>query len=255
MKIIAKALVFFFVLATCAVTIASSVSIEVDSDSITGSADGAPMGQVLKLLNEKIGCDVYIDSALAETPVSFTIEEKLTPEKAIQRIVHPHSYAMVFGTEGRGSQPKIQEIWIFRQGAQHSAHFVPLGKEDPDFDTSSPVEEDKPRSAASLSALSVPDQRTEGKALVRRDLQVGKSAFGTPVLKGKDKAKGPDYRPSPHQMRLAYLKYQWAKRQEERRIAEVTIRQAQLNAERNRDVYLSKRNQELKNQILEMKQK
>jgi hypothetical protein len=55
-------------------------------------------------------------------------------------------------------------------------------------------------------------------------------------------------------MRLAYERYRIAKRREELRVAEMTIRHAQNNSERRRQAYLSKRNQEVKNQIMEMKQ-
>ncbi|NIQ37113.1 MAG: hypothetical protein GTN81_00760 [Proteobacteria bacterium] len=255
MKTVVKGLVFLFILGTCAMTIASSLSIEADTDSITGSADGAPMGEVLKILTERMGWEIYVDSELLDTPVSFNIEEKLEPEKAIQRMVNPHSYAMVFDTDGRDGKPRIQKIWIFRQGAQHLAHYIPLITEDPDFVTSPAAGEDRSRSAAPLSALTAPDQKTEAKGLVRRDLRVERSAFGTPVVRARDGDKGPNYRPSVNEMRLAYERYRLARHREERRMAEIESQEARANYEKARQAYFSSRNQALKNQILQLKQK
>jgi hypothetical protein len=255
MKTVLTALVSLMILGTYGLASASSITIEADSDWIKGSANAAALGQVLEQLAERVGCDVYIDTPLLEAPVSFTIKENLTPEKAIQRIVRPHSYAMVFGTEGTGNEPRILEVWVFRKGEQHNASYVPLKRDDSASDSSS-----SPMLTGSDS-MTPPDTQTgvsravEGKDLVRRDLHVGKSAFGTPVAKGREKRTGPDYRPSAHQMRLAYERYRLAKHREERRLAEMSIRQARANAERDRQVTLAKRNEELKDQILKMTQK
>ncbi len=251
MKTVLTALVSLMILGTYSLASASSITIEAASDWIKGSADGAALGQVLEQLAERVGCNVYIDTPLLEAPVSFTIKENLTPEKAIQQIVRPHSYAMVFGTEGTGNEPRILEVWVFRKGEQHNASYVPLKRDD---SASSPMRTDSDSMAPPNTQTGV-SRAVEGKDLVRRDLHVGKSAFGTPVAKGRDKRAGPDYRPSAQQMRLAYERYRLAKHREERRLAEISIRQARANAERDRQVTLAKRNEELKDQILKMTQK
>jgi hypothetical protein len=255
MKTVLNVFVCLLILGTFALASASSLKIEANSDWIKGSAEAAPLGQVLERLAEEIGCDIYIDAPLLEAPVSFTIKERLTPEKAIQRIVRPHSYAMVFAPGGKADESRILEVWIFREGEQHNTSYVPLKRDDSPSASSSSIGPTDSDSVASPNTQTGSSRAVQGKDLVRRDLHVGKSAFGTPVVKGRDSGTGPDYRPSAHQMRLAYERFQLAKHREERRLAEMSIRQAQANAERNRQAYLSKRNEELKNRILEMKQK
>lgn len=250
MKHVLRAFVFLLILTSCALANAGPVRIEAGSDGITGSADAAPLGQVLTVLAEKIGCDIYIDAPLVDVPVFFNIKEKLTPEKTIQRIVRPYSYAMVFDSESTEGEPRILEVWIFRKGEQHSASYLPLQTEDThSTDASGSSEAKDSRGAAPLGTLTEPGRTIDGKDMVRRDLHVNKSAFGTPVVESRDKRNGPDYRPSAHEMRLAYERYQLAKQREELRMAEMALQQSRTNFERNRQAYLSKRNQELKGQI------
>jgi hypothetical protein len=242
------------VLAACGLAHSSSVHIESGSNSIKGTATDAPLGQVLERLAETIGCDIFIDAPLVDEPISFTISEKTTPENAIKRMVRPHSYAMVFGNEENEEEPRLLEVWIFRRGEQHSASYVPLRKSEELSEGSQTSANVVEHSEALEDDPSESSGSTSGRNLVRRDLHVEKSPFGTPVVKGRDRRRGPDYRPSPYQMRLAYERYRIAKRREELRMAEMTIRHAQNNSERRRQAYLSKRNQEVKNQIMEMKQ-
>ncbi|MFQ5904610.1 MAG: hypothetical protein ACE5JO_13075 [Candidatus Binatia bacterium] len=256
MKTIMKAFAFLLILGPYVLASASSTKIEAGSNWIKGSADATPLRQVLEDFAERVGCDVYIDAALVDEPVTFNIEDKVTPGEAIRRIVRPHSYAVVFGGETEQGEPRILEVWIFRQGEQHTASYVPLKTEGADI-THAPVSGEEPDTDASTS----PDPSTgsgrtiQGKGLIRRGLTVEKSAFGTPVVKARDRGKGPDYRPSAYQMRLAYERYRLAKHREEQRMAEITLQQARANSERNRRAYHSKRNRELKNHILKLKQR
>jgi hypothetical protein len=255
MKMLLKAFTCLVVLGTLALANASSVEIEADANSIKGSADSAPLGQVLGRLAQEIGCDVYIDAPLLEAPVSFTIREKLSPEKAIQRMVRPHSYAMVFGTEDKAAEPRILEVWVFRKGAQHMANYVPLKREQtPAEETPHGASGGDLSDAAPVSTLTAAGRTITGEDLVRRGLYVERSALGTPVVKGRDPGKGPDYRPSPYQLRQAYERFRLAKHRAHQRMAETSIRQARLNTERNRQISHTQRNEELKNQILKSEQ-
>lgn len=242
------------ILGACALASAGSVRIETDSKWITGKAENAPLGQVLEIVAEKIGCDVYIDAPLADVPTSFTIEKKLTPEEAIQRMVRPHSYAMVFGEGGGEREPRILEVWVFRKGQQHSASYLPLKVQATRSQASEGGGAGDFSSSPSLETPGKASGSIQGSDLVRRDLHVERSAFGTPAVQKKNDKGGPDYRPNPYQMQLAYMKYQWVKHREERRMAEVSLRQARANAQKNREIYLSERNQELKDEIMKSKQ-
>lgn len=251
-----------FILACCVPAFAGQSEIDVGPDWIKGKADAAPLGKVLAQVAEKAGYAIYIDEKLQKVPVTFTIKEKITPQRAIRRMVRPHSYAVVFGGEAEDDASNILEVWVFRKGQQLKARYVALkrttrpspsdvsgslGKGDVDAASGAAASSEAPGAGVGRSI--------EGKNLLRRDLTVTRSIFGTPVIKSRDRSKGPDYRPNAFEMRQAYKEYQRAKREEERHRARAMHKQAQQRSEQERARARAQRNEELKQKIKDMKTK
>jgi hypothetical protein len=64
---------------------------------IKAKANGVVLGEVFTQVAGKTGYKVYIDEELEKVPATFSFQENLPPEKAIRRMVRPHSYAELQG--------------------------------------------------------------------------------------------------------------------------------------------------------------
>lgn len=255
MKFLIRLTLVLFVIAWSAPAFAGQCEIQTGPGWMKGKADAAPLGQVLAQAAEKGGYAIYLDEKLEKIPVTFTIEEKLVPEKAVRRIVHPHSYAVVFSSETEDSASSILEVWVFRKGEQHTARYAVLtpGAETASSGMSRGAGAGTAKGLSEEGHTSGAGRSLKGKDMVRRDLQVTKSPFGTPVMKSGDRSKGPDYRPNAYEMRKSYLRYKQAKLQKERRMTEAAYRHTRQKHEQDKESYRSRRNQELRQSIKDMK--
>lgn len=254
MKNILKIFIILLILGLCVPASAGELKIEAGSGWMKGSAEAVPLEQVLSQVAGKTGCDIFIDEKIAAAKASFRIDEKLSLDRAIRRMVRPHSYAVVFGGDEKDGEFAILEVWVFRKGAERTASYVSL--KGSDYSTSSSVGAGSTGTGSSSAASASDAGRTiEGKNILRRDLVVTKSPFGTPVIKYRDKSKGPDYRPNAYEMKQAYQRYQQEKREMTKRRSESAARQARRASEQDMERYRAKRNEEIRKQIMEMKEK
>lgn len=249
MNVLVKLTLALFILTYSTPAFSGQLEIEIGPGWMKGKADGAAMGEVLTKMTHKAGYAIYIDEQLQETPVTFNIQDKLAHEKAIKRIVRPHSYAVVFGGEDKDSISNILEVWIFRKGQQFSASYV-------DLRTASTAVSGT-ASSGTHSASAGSREVSEGsyvdpKKVVKRELYVKRNAYGGPLFTYRDDPKkGPDYRPNAHEMRQAYQRYQMAKRRAERRRAEALRRNGRQEYEKDRENYRTHRNQAIQQYIKE----
>ena len=248
--IVFVALVFCF----CVPAGAGQLKIETGPGWMKGNADAVSLEEVLSQVAGKTGCDIFIDEEIADAKTSFRIDENLSLDRAIRRMVRPHSYAVVFGGDEKGSKFAILEVWVFRKGAERTASYVSL--RGADHSASSSVGAGSTGAGSSSAASASGAGRTiEGKNILRRDFTVTKSPFGTPVIKYRDKSKSPDYRPNSLEMKQAYQRYQQEKAEAIRRRNQSAARQARRAFEQDMERRRAERNEEIRKQIMEMKEK
>ncbi len=216
---------------------------------IKAKADGVPLGQVLSQVAGKTGYKVYIDEELEKAPVTFSFQNNLPPEKAIKRMVRPHSYAMVFGSDTKDNTPNILEVWIFRKGHQLKTRYVAVTPA-----SAGSVSADSGSASDGSAGLSDSPQAFRGKDYVRRDLYVKRNAYGAPVFTERDPKRGPDYRPSVSEMQRAYWRSQAEKRQREKRVSDGLLKQRRKDFEQKKKEHRAQRNEEIRQYISGNKQ-
>jgi hypothetical protein len=123
-KSLIKFALICFTLTLGSAALADPYKIEVGPGWIKGHADATPLCSMLAQLAEETGYTIYLDETLQKTRVTFSIKEDIEPEKAIRRIVHPHSYAVVFGSEADGNGSYIQEVKVFDKGQMNTARYM-----------------------------------------------------------------------------------------------------------------------------------
>lgn len=220
---------------------------------IKAKANGVGLGEVFTQVAEKTGYKIYIDEELEKVPATFSFKENLSPEKAIRRMVRPHSYAVVFGSDTKDKAPNILEVWVFRKGHQLTTRYIAL--------TPAPGAQGKSASAGVSSASqgsaggSGRGRSIKGKNLIKRELFVKKTAFGTRVLVPRDPSKGPDYRPTADQMRQAYVKFQRDKKRYLKRRSDASFLQSRRDSEQAKNQHRARRNEQIRSRVRSMKMK
>jgi hypothetical protein len=193
------------------------------SDGISGFAQAAPLGQVLGTLAERAGFTVYIDEKLVKAPVSFTLPAALPAEQAIQRMVHPHSYAVVFTKLPSREKLAVEQVKVYTKG-DRSASFVKMS----DGHTGIPmtgyarggyVRSDVRLSSGVRSGLSAVRQQ------VKAPVRFKENAVGFTGFAFDDIRHGPDYRRDTLAMARDYQAYR-----QEREAYGLRAKNAQMEA-------------------------
>lgn len=210
--------IILIILGSSLPAISGQCKIEVGHGWIKGKADNFPLGDVLSQVAEKTGYAIYIAENLKKFPVTFHINKKLKPEKAIQRMIHPHSYAFVFSKGVNGNEFNILELQVFNRGMQSNTRYVALHGETSIIENRLARNKNrnnfKSFSSSTNAGTTAYEGRTiKGKNLLKQDFEVKKNIFGGPVVNFRDSSKGPDYRPNAREMRLAHEQYQRNKKQ------------------------------------------
>jgi hypothetical protein len=225
--------------------------IQTGPGGIKAKADQVPLGKVLTQVAEKAGYNIYIDEKLQQVPVTFSFQENLPPEKAIKRMVRPHSYAMVFGSDTEDKSPNILEVWIFRKGHQLNARYVAVTSGE----AGQAVSADSGSASGGSAMTSGGEGSFRGQDYVRRDLYVKKNAYGAPVLTGRDPKRGPDYRPTVSEMQRAYWKHRAEKMRQEKRISDGFLQQGRKDTDQKKREYRAKRAEEIRKNIADARNK
>jgi hypothetical protein len=223
--------------------------IEVYPGGMKGKADGASLGKVLAEVTLKAGYPIFIDEQIQDVPVTFSIQDRLSPEKFIKRIVRPHSYAIVFGSEGEDKLATIHEVWVFRKGQQFSTTYVDLKASVERSGGASPSGPTGP------SGAKIPGSgpSVDPKKIFKKPLVIKKNPYGGASFGYRDPNKGPDYRMTPYERQEAYFRYQTQKKMYERRMASEMLTRAHKEFKDSRDGYWTRRNQEIRQQIEDLK--
>lgn len=218
---------------------------------IRGYAQQVALEEVLSHLAQTSGYVVQIDQALLKAPTTFYFPMPLPAERAIQRIVHPHSLALVFTRMPGKEEPVISQIKVFDKGTQ-SASYAMLSPNGDHTDHSSYARSGATRPGSSGGG-GVSAGRSAVDKFVRPPVTITKSAMGFTGFKFKDHRRGPDYRPGTMAMAKAYAKY----REERNALLEHTessqLNSAKLKAEQQKNQYRASRNSSLQQTINDSK--
>ncbi len=232
---------------------AQQIDIETGTDVIKGHADAAPLGKVLTQVAEKAGFTIYLDEKLENTLTTFKIPKNLSPEKAIQHIIHPHSHAIVYGKDKDSQELSILELKVFSKGNKSNATYKRLMPGKKGISAEKAANKSSGAKSASNTSVSTGNsyeaakrQTLKRKSMVRQDYYVKKSAFGASMIKARDRSKGPDYNPTMTGLKNSYADYKAAKIQEQQQMARARYIDARSNYDRRKSMHRHRRNQELK---------
>lgn len=180
-------------------------SLESSPNGIKGYAKHATLEEVLDYLAYRNGYVVQIDQDLLDAPTTFSIPVTIPAEQAIQRIVHPHSLALVFRRSAGAQRPAVSQIKVFNKGSR-SASFALLSSDGPQA-----VNASYSRQGAIRTGMAGDGRVRSGREAfnkhVRPPVVITKSSMGFTGFKTRKNHAGPDYRPTPTAMAQAYTNY------------------------------------------------
>lgn len=180
---------------------AHDFNLETGSGWIKGYAKQAPLGAILSQLAQRNGCKVYIDEKLAAVPVTFDIPAAFDAERAIRRIVHPFSYALVFSRLPQTGDLRIDQVKVFSEGSGSNKYMQLTGDGGAPVVSSSYTRGYDRTSAMSSKVLA-------GKAAVDRHVKpmvkITKSSMGFTGYSFGDHRRGPNYNPDISMMAKSY---------------------------------------------------
>ena len=225
---------------------ADELSLTVGNQVITGYARQVPLGEVLGRLSDQTGCEIYIDQALYNTPVTFDMPVPMPTERAVRRMVHPYSNAMVYEAVPGTGEIRIQQIKVFQEGGSKSQYVRVAGHGGQNTVASYARGETNMRRSSLLSSKGV----SSGMAAVQRNvkpaLSVERGALGLPRYNFQDKGHGPDYRPDVLTMRKAYADYRQQRTAVAQNSQKAMMLNGRLKSQQAREQYQQQRLQAIK---------
>lgn len=225
-----------------------SCDISVTDEGITGNAQQIPLSNALSQLASKAGYTILVDKNIQFVPVTFRMNSRMTPEKAIQRIVHPYNYAIVYGAGERKGEYTVIEIRVYGEKAGQSLEYATITSRSTallEAERKGTGDSDNEKSAVGLAVkAAAPDagRSIAGKQLVKQNFITQKNAFGQPVIGKRSPFLGPDYRPTTAQLRNAYQRYQATKKFQQQRAAQSAKMSAKRKYEQQKSKALEKQN-------------
>ncbi len=259
-KLLAAFFTAFFAVFFITEAMAGQINIEVGEDWMKGGADSAPLGKVLTKVAKKAGYPIYLDEKLENAPITFNIENNLSQEKAIQRIIHPHSHAFVFGSTAEKNKFKILELRVFSKSNKANVNYITLKAGTGEASKHKSIRNLDPASNVNTAATSNTPaaarmQALNRKKMVRQNYYAKKTMFGPSVLAPRKGYNGPDYSPSISEKEKSFSKFQTAKNLEQQQMSRAAYMQAKQNYERQKSTYRNKRNHELKKYVTDIQTK
>jgi hypothetical protein len=180
-------------------------NLESGPDGIRGYAKHASLEEVLGYLAHRDGYMVQIDQDLLNAPTTFSIPAAIPAERAIQRIVHPHSLALVFRRPAGSQRPVISQIKVFNKGSRSASFALLTG------DRSGAVYASYSRQGSIRAGTAGGGRVRSGREAFEKHVQppavITKSSMGFTGFKIRENRAGPDYRPTPAAMAQAYTNY------------------------------------------------
>ncbi len=118
------------------------VEIAASPAGIRAVAHQAKLGEVLEVLADETGYTVYLDRTLADTAVSFFIQDAIPAERALQIILQPNSYALVYTRTSDPFRLQIDQIKVYYSDPNAPASPAPdiLGEAPREEDESTDLE-------------------------------------------------------------------------------------------------------------------
>jgi hypothetical protein len=227
-------------------------NVETGPDGIKGYARQISLGEILGYLADRNGYVVQIDQALLNAPATFNIPMPIPAERAIQRIVHPHSIALVFTRVPGKDEPVISQIKVFDKGS-HSASYALLSGSGPQATYASPARYGTVRSDA-IAGRGVLSGRDAVDKHVQRPVIITKNSMGFTGFKFKDPQRGPDYRPDTITMAQAYADFRAESNALNERVDYGTLHSAQQKVAQEKVQYRNTRTLSLQQTISDSKQ-
>ncbi len=226
-------------------------NVETGPGGIKGYARQVSLGEILGYLADQNDYVVQIDQALLNAPATFYIPMPIPAEKAIQRIVHPHSLALVFSRVPGKDDPVISQIKVFDQGS-HSASYALLSGSDLQRTYASPARYGAVRSGT--IGRGVQAGRDGVDKHVRRPVIITKNSMGFTGFKFKNPQRGPDYRPDTITMAQAYADFRAESNALNERADHGTLHSAQTKVEQGKVQYRNTRTLSLQQTISDSRQ-
>lgn len=226
---------------------AGEFKLQTGPGTIQGYGRQVALGEVLSFLAQHNGYVVQIDQALLDVPTTFFIPVPMPAERAIQRIVHPHSLALVFNRVAGKSEPVISQIKVFDKGSQSSSYAMLSGNGTPISHASygrynGARSENKGRQRVQAGRAAV-------DAHVQPPVIFKKSSLGFTGFKFKDSLRGPDYRLNRMTMANSYADYRAERKALNTRVDHATLLAAQRKVEQEKAKYRSGRTASLRQTI------
>ena len=220
-------------------------------DGIEGYAKHATLEEVLDYLAYRNGYVVQIDQDLLDAPTTFSIPIAIPAERAIQRIVHPYSLALVFRRAAGTQRAVISQIKVFNKGSR-SASFAVLSGEGHQA-----VYASYSRQGAIRYGIAGRGRVRSGREAFQKHVQppvvLTKSSMGFTGFKIRDTHSGPDYRPTSTAMAQAYTNFRAERNALNERTQVAKLNSAKQEIEQKKVHYRSGRTPALQKTINESK--
>jgi hypothetical protein len=216
-------------------------------EGIRGYAKHATLEEVLDYLAHCNGYVIQVDQDLLDAPTTFSIPAAIPAERAIQRIVHPHSLALVFRRPTGSQKPVIRQIKVFNKGTR-SASFALLSGDGSQAVYASYARRGGIRPGM-VGGRRVRSGRQAFQKHVRPPVVITKSSMGFTGFNTRNNRAGPDYRPTPAAMAQAYTNYRTERNALNARTQVAKLNSAKQEIEQEKTHYRSGRTPALQKTI------
>jgi hypothetical protein len=218
--------------------------LETGHNWIKGQAHEARLGDILGNLAERCGYTIYLDEKLVSVPVTFDIPVKLEAEKAIRRIVHPFSYALVFARVPGKPGIRIEQVKVYSQGSQ-SAHYVLMSGNGSGFTAKSSYARGGAGGSGRALSSGVHAGMAAAQRNVRPPLEITKSSLGFTGYRFHNSKKGPDYRPDTMSLAKSYSEYRQERKAYQQRVDSTVLLSGKRNAEKGKSRFRAQRTESI----------
>ena len=213
--------------------------VNANSDGVSGFSRGMPLGLVLETLANQTGFEVYIDEKLINVPATFTLPVALPAEKAIQRMVHPHSYAMVFTKLPDLEELAVDQVKVYAKG-DHSASFVKISKDQQPIAMAGHARGGYVRSDG-RTTQGVRSGESAVRQHVKAPVRFRENAMGFTGFDFKDMVHAPDYRIDALAMGRNYRDYRLEREAYALRAKDAQMQAAKQNSNNRQNAYHTQR--------------
>lgn len=183
----------------------NDMHIQIENNKIKGYAHQVSLGIILSELARQGGYTVYVDENLFDAPTSFSLPMYIPAERAIQRIVHPHSIALIFTRLAEQSTARVSQVKVFSKGNLSTSYAQLDGSGRIITHTTYAHGKSMRANGPLFSGMHAGPEAVQKH--VKAPVIITENAMGFTGFKFKDKQRGPDYRPDTIALAKAYIQY------------------------------------------------